>query len=502
MVECRTLAMRVLLVNTNRSRDLLPPPPVGLAYLASAAADAGHEVEILDLMRSKDPAVALRRALRQQPRDVVGLSVRNLDNLIRQRVRPQLLPVNQLIELVRAESRAPIVLGGSAVSIAGAATLRRLAADYAIVGEGERSFPLLLQALAGQRPFDQVPGLLRRSGGDVLATPPEREPSFGRSGLERWVDWRDYAKLGSTWPIQGKRGCPLPCNYCLYGAIEGARHRLRPPVEIVDEMAAVQAAARPRAFEFVDSTFNVPTDHAFAVCEEIVRRDLRTALTAQGVNPLGATPALMTAMRRAGFNSFMVSAESASDRMLARLGKGYTSAHVHRTRDATRASGMVSLWFFMLGGPGETEASVEETVSFAERQLDWPGCLSIFFTGVRVLPGTEVEKIARAEGQVARDDDLVAPRFYLSPEIDERRVQERIRRALAVRPNLVHAAEEDASIQRLMNAVLPRIGIAPPYWRFLPLALRSFPLRQLRRLRADFGDSANPADRPEQSPAA
>jgi radical SAM superfamily enzyme YgiQ (UPF0313 family) len=494
--------MRVLLVNTNRSRDLLPPPPVGLAYLASAAAQAGHELEILDLLRSDDPEETLRHALRRVAPDVVGLSVRNLDNLVRQRVRPQLVTVNSLLQVVRAESRAPIVLGGSAVSIAGAATLRRLDADYAIVGEGERSFVLLLQALSGRRPIHEVPGLLRREGGDVLATPLEREPSFGRSGLERWVDWRDYEKLGSTWPIQGKRGCPLPCNYCLYGTIEGARHRLRPPAEIVDEMVAIQAAAKPRAFEFVDSTFNVPAEHALAVCEEISRRGLRTALTAQGVNPLGATPAMLGAMRRAGFNSFMVSAESASDAMLARLGKGYTSAHVHRTRNATRESGMVSLWFFMLGGPGETEATVEETVSFAERQLDWKGCLSIFFTGVRVLPGTEVERIAKAEGQVAKEDDLVEPRFYMSPEIDERRVLERIRRAVAVRPNLVHAAEEDASIQHLMNACLPRLGVPPPYWRFLPLVLRSFPLRQLRRLRADFGESSLPGDHPAPSAAA
>jgi radical SAM superfamily enzyme YgiQ (UPF0313 family) len=494
--------MRVLLVNSNRSRDLLSPPPVGLAYLASAAADAGHEVELLDLLLSRDPDGDLRRALKRRPPDVVGLSVRNLDNLVRQRVRSQLVPVVRLLETVRRESRAPVVLGGSAVSIAGEHALRRLGADYAIVGEGERSFVLLLEALEGKRPLETVPGLLRRAGGDVLATPPERSPSFGRSGLERWVDWRDYERLGSTWPIQAKRGCPLPCNYCLYGTIEGARHRLREPADVVDEMLAVQAAARPRAFEFVDSTFNVPTDHALAVCDAIARRGLRTALTAQGVNPLGASPTLMTAMRRAGFNSFMVSAESASDKMLSRLGKGFTSDHVHRTRDATRASGMVSLWFFMLGGPGETEATVEETLSFAERLLDWKGCLAIFFTGIRVLPGTEIERVAKAEGQIREGDDLVEPRFYLSPELDERWVLKRIRRAVALRPNLVHAAEEDAIIQRAMNALLPRLGIAPPYWRFLPLALRSFPLRQLRRLRADFGESSLPLDGGAPSPAA
>ncbi len=488
--------MRVLLVNANRSRDLLPPPPVGLAYLASAAADAGHEVEILDLLLLPRPGRATSAsALRRRSPDVVGFSVRNLDNLIRQRVRAQLVPVARLLAVVRGESRAPIVLGGSAVSIAGAPrcggstpTTRSSARANA------RSCCCSRRSPAGVR-SRPCPGCCAARAATSSRHLPSATPVFGRSGLERWVDWRDYERLGSTWPIQAKRGCPLPCNYCLYGAIEGARHRLRAPADVVDEMAAVQAAARPRAFEFVDSTFNVPTDHALAVCDEIARRDLRTALTAQGVNPLGASPTLMAAMRRAGFNSFMVSAESASDSMLSRLGKGYTSEHVHRTRDATRASGMVSLWFFMLGGPGETEATVEETVSFAERLLDWKGCLAIFFTGIRVLPGTEIERIAKAEGQIAEGDDLVEPRFYLSPELDERRVLQRIRQAVALRPNLVHAAEEDAIVQHLMNAVLPRLGVPPPYWRFLPLALRSFPLRQLRRLRADFGESLAPPSR-------
>jgi radical SAM superfamily enzyme YgiQ (UPF0313 family) len=192
-------------------------------------------------------------------------------------------------------------------------------------------------------------------------------------------------------------------------------------------------------------------------------------------------------MGRAGFNSFMVSAEAGSDVMLERLRKGFTLDHVHRTREAVRGSGMVSLWFFMLGGPGETEATVEETVSFAERWLDWPGCLAIFFVGVRVLPGTEVARIAREQGQVREDDDLLDPTFYFSPELDERWVVARLRRAVARRANIVHAAEQDAKIQRLMSGLLTRLRVAPPHWRFLPRLLGSFPLRELRRLRPDFG---------------
>jgi len=482
--------MRALLVSTNRCRDLLPPPPVGVGYVATAAADAGHDVRLLDLQLARHPERQLARAAREFRPDVVGFSVRNLDNLIRQRARSQFTALAPLLATVREHTRVPVVLGGPAVSIAGASALRRLDADFAVIGEGEGSFVALLEAVQGRRAVDQIPGLVHRRGGDLITNPRTHAERFGGSGLERWLDWKPYERIGSTWAIQTKRGCPLPCNYCLYGAIEGARYRLRAPGDVVDEIERVRREHDPRTFEFVDSTFNLPVDHALAVCEEIARRGGRAALTAQGVNPLGASPELFKAMKRAGFNSFMVSAESGSDAMLQRLGKGFSVDHVHATIEAARASGMVSLWFLMLGAPGETQATVEESLSFAERWLDWAGCLVILFAGVRVLPGTEVARIARAEGQIALDDDLVEPRFYFSRDVDERWLVDRIRRAVARRANIVHAAEEDARLQRVMNSVLSGMRVAPPHWRFLPRVLDAFPLRQLRRLRPDFGRAA------------
>ena len=479
--------MRALLVSTNRCRDLLPPPPVGLGYVATTAAEAGHDVRLLDLQLTRHPEGQLAKAAREFRPDLIGFSVRNLDNLIRQRAREQFSSVAPLLAAVHEHSRAPVVLGGPAISIAGASALRRLDADFAVIGEGERSFVALLEALQGQGTVDQIPGLVHRRNGDLIANPQAHAERFRGSGMERWLEWKSYERIGSTWAIQTKRGCPLPCTYCLYGTIEGSRYRLRPPGDVADEMERAWREHRPRTFEFVDSTFNLPADHALAICEEISRRGVHAALTAQGVNPLGASPELFRAMKRAGFNSFMVSAEAGSDAMLGRLGKGFSVDHVHATIEAARTSGMISLWFFMLGAPGETPATVEETLSFAERWLDWEGCLVILFAGVRVLPRTEVERVARAEGQVEPDDDLVEPRFYFSRDVDERWLAERIRRTVARRANIVHAAEEDAKLQRVMNCVLPGVGVAPPHWRFLPRLLRSFPLRQLRRLSPDLG---------------
>ena len=72
--------MKVLLINPNREQVPWPAIPVGLCTVATATARAGHDVSLLDLAFSKQPGKdTLARVRREQP-DVVGLTVRNIDN--------------------------------------------------------------------------------------------------------------------------------------------------------------------------------------------------------------------------------------------------------------------------------------------------------------------------------------------------------------------------------------------------------------------------------------
>lgn len=474
--------MRVLLVYSNQSRDLLPAPPIGLCYVAGATRRAGHDVRVLDLLTSRRPLDDLRDALRGFAPEVVGISVRNIDNVVSQRPVWHLGELAPMLAVVRRESRAPIILGGPAVSILGAAALRHLDGDFAVVGEGEEAFPKLLAALGGARRYEGIAGLCHRAGDTVVSTPPAPLQSFGASGMEHWIDWPAYQREGGTWAIQTKRGCPLTCTYCAYPAVEGRVCRRRPAPEVVDEIERVMASVGPRTFEIVDSTFNVPHEHAEAICREIIRRALRVNLTASGVNPLGVSETQFALMRRAGFISMIITPEAASDVMLRSLRKGFTVERVHRTARLARESGIASAWFFMLGGPGETEQTVEETVSFVERHLNWRGCLSIFMTGIRILPGTDLAQTALGEKSLPPESDLAAPAFYFSPQVDEEWVLARIRRAIERWPGIVHGAEEGHSTcQRVVDRGLCALGVAPPYWRFLPTLLSLPPLPALRR---------------------
>ena len=458
-----------------------PAPPIGLSYVATAARQAGHDVRFVDLMTSPGPLAELRATIDDFQPEVAGFSIRNIDNVVAQRPAWHLDEVQEMIATVRAHSAARVVLGGPAASILGSAALERLDADFVVVGEGETAFPRLLAALEGRGDLTGIAGLCFRAGGKLISIPPVRHETFGRSGMEQWIRWRAYERAGGTWAVHTKRGCPLDCLYCNYPVMEGRRLRCRTAADVVDEIEHVRRTVGPRTFEFTDSTFNVPESHAAGICEEVIRRKLGVNLSAAGLNPLTASKDLFALMRRAGFCSMNITSDAGSETMLRSLRKGFDVETVRRTAELARGSGIRCTWFFLLGGPGETRATVEETVSFVEANLNWKKFLTIFMTGIRILPGTDLARRAVEEGYLAADQDLCEPVFYFTPGLDEQWVLDRISRAIARCPTIVHGAEQNASpMTRAFNSALYWLGAAPPFYRFLPDFLRCPPLPALR----------------------
>ncbi len=491
--------MRVLFVYSNHVKDLLPAPPIGLSYVASSTADAGHEVQFLDLLLTPCGLGRLSDALRSFRPQVVAISVRNIDNVVHQRLRTHLGALAEQISVVREESDAEIVVGGPAISILGSDALRHIDADFAVLGEGEKSFPHLLEELGAGGNYESIPGVCYRQSDRIVKARAQRLPQFSRSGMERWISWRSYERQGATWPIQTKRGCPLHCTYCTYPTIEGRRMRKRPPEEVVDEIGQVLRKVKPRCFEFIDSVFNAPESYAIELCEAIIRSGLRVNLTTMGVNPRQLSNELLVMMKRAGFNSMMITPESASDPILLRMRKEFCVEHIRHCAELVRGSGISSMWFFMLGAPGETKETVEDTVRFAERHLSWRNCLPMFTTGIRLLPGTALGAEAKRDGYLRPDHDLAQSVFYFSPQVSEAYLLRRVDLAVQRNPNIVHAAE-DPSAEKAAGRVfglLHALGFAPPYWRFFPILL-SLPLVQrgrLQRLARTHGEGRLPERR-------
>lgn len=110
--------------------------------------------------------------------------------------------------------------------------------------------------------------------------------------------------------------------------------------------------------------------------------------------------------------------------------------------------------------------------------------------GIRIFPDTGVARTAYNEGYIAADENLAEPVFYISPQVSEQWMIQRINQAVLKQPNVVLAAEEGQSaLEAAMHKSLKLCGVAPPYWRFLPRML-GFPLlHSLRKYNLNTTDA-------------
>jgi radical SAM superfamily enzyme YgiQ (UPF0313 family) len=485
--------VNVLLINPNREQMPWPAVPIGLCAIATAVERAGHEVRVLDLTFSRDLKTDVLDAVQQHEPDVIGITIRNIDNCNFESPFFYLTEIRDSVVRACREARpsSTVVIGGSAVNVSPRQVFDYLEADYALVGEGEESLPLLLHALSSGGEPARVCGLLAPEMPRDLLLPildtgrmARGEPLSGRATVSdlnasarseawRWVDVRRYALRGGPYPIQTKRGCALKCSYCVYNNIEGHAYRLRSAVSVADEIEEAFRDHRVQSFDFVDSTFNLPLSHARAICEELERRALPLELSTMGLNPAGLTAELLGSMKRAGFRSVMCTPESASDVTLKSLQKGFTKRAVVRAAELLRAADLPTYWFFMLGAPGETMDTVRETLEFCHSHVP-PDHVVLFSTGIRVYAGTPLERVCKNLGWFENEDPLFLPSWYLSPELDLDELYSTLVRAAADHPNWMTNAETvlRPAMGLMMKKAFQMIGWKGPFWVHLPKVFR------------------------------
>jgi radical SAM superfamily enzyme YgiQ (UPF0313 family) len=403
--------VRVLLISANTETMNMPVLPLGLACVAAATRNAGNEVALLNLMFEGDPMLGIRNSLEDFRPNVIGISVRNIDDQNLPRPQFLLAPVREIIASCRSLSVAPIILGGAGYSIFPDSALRYLGADMGIQGEGEVVFPVVVDRIGKGAQASDIPGICLpgqpaegRSFEKNLDDLPLPEPSLwippGADNRKLWV------------PVQSRRGCPLDCTFCSSSAIEGRSVRRRSPDRIVKWLAELRETGC-RNFNFVDNTFNLPPTYAKDLCRQVIQAELDLNLWCI-IYPKWIDTKLVELMRRAGCRQISFGFESGSDRMLRRLHKRFNRKEVSAVSEMFAEAGIERMGFLLLGGPGETKDSVEESLSFADSlNLE---ALKIT-VGLRIYRQTPLARTALSEGVIRADEDLLLPRFYLTPEL-------------------------------------------------------------------------------------
>ncbi|MFH1130821.1 MAG: radical SAM protein [Pseudomonadota bacterium] len=456
---------KVLLINTNTVQSPYPVPPLGICLLAEAL-KGRYEVLVFDGVFGKTDHLGATVA--DFSPDYVGMGIRNIDNPVMRQPEFYLDGiVENFAKPLRELTNAPLILGGSGYSLFPRILLDELGADYGVVGEGEKTFLQLLTALDEGGTADGIPGVLVARGRDFSNERADflAPANIPFSNIDKWVDFSKY-RARSSYPIQTKRGCHHRCVYCTYPTIEGAHCRMRSPKSIVDEIGNAISRLGDVTFEFVDSVFNDPPGHAEELCRELIRRSLGVRLRTMGINPRGATSKLFELMKEAGFSQIDCTPDSACPRVIEALGKGFTKKVLIEAARGIKQSGLPTMWFFLFGGPGETEDSLGETLDFIDEMVD-ENDLVYLAAGLRIYPGTSLHQKALNENVVKSTDSLLVPQFYVSQGIGPDRLYELIVRACSTRANCIPAWESTPSeeIRKRAMQLRAELNLDEPMFR-------------------------------------
>lgn len=408
-----TPAKTVLLISANRHCDPYPVYPLGVSYLATALKNSldGFEILVFDInLSTVDELSAL---IRERKPDYIGLSLRNADGANSLEDNDFMAGYRELAKIVRANSKAPLIIGGAGFSIFPEIFMRELGADYGIRGEGEKTLPELIEKLEKGEPVERVEGLVVREGDGFRIN----ERHCFLQTLQ--VDFEDslagfYWKQSGMLNIQTKRGCPFHCVYCSYPVIEGRTVRTLDSDAVVDNILRLKKEKGIDYLFFTDSVFNICNDYNRELAEKLIRSGADISWGAY-FTPRNLDDESMELFKRSGLTHIEFGSESFSDECLSAYGKSFNFEDILKCSELSLKHQVYYAHFLIFGGYGETRRTVEETIRNAKK-LEY----TVFFpfVGMRIYPHTALREIAVREGVITAEDDLMVPKYYLAKDFD------------------------------------------------------------------------------------
>jgi radical SAM superfamily enzyme YgiQ (UPF0313 family) len=415
----------LVLINANQMQP--PVAPIGLDYVATAAQQAGISTEVVDLCLADDPDRLLPEYFARVSPMLVGVTFRNVDDSFWPSATWFVPALTELVTQLRQLTSAPVLLGGVGFSVFAERLVQRTGADYGIRGDGEQAIVELWHALTGKGALEQVPGLVWRNGGSVRSNRPAWPATLSVPTSRSSIDNAAYFARGGQGGIETKRGCPRKCIYCADPLAKGTRVRERDPREIADEFETL-AGQGVDVLHLCDGEFNVPRLHAQRVCEELISRKLSERVrwyTYATVTPFDAQLAAL--MHRAGCVGIDFTGDAGSNHMLVRYSHPHRQSDLGETVRLCRQHQIRCMIDLLLGGPGETPETVQETISLLKSIAPDRVGASL---GLRLYPGTPAAAQLLAEGPLEDNPgirrkysgpvELLRPTFFISPALGSR----------------------------------------------------------------------------------
>jgi anaerobic magnesium-protoporphyrin IX monomethyl ester cyclase len=216
-----------------------------------------------------------------------------------------------------------------------------------------------------------IKGLIRRHGADIITNPPRPyiadldDLPLPRHELLPVKHYRAPLVGGPYGFVVPSRGCPAGCRFCIKHVSYGRSVRYRAADNVLDEMEQLISLGVRKIHMYAD-LFTINRDHVMAICQGILERKLDVRWTCNSRVDF-VDPEMLRAMHAAGCWMISWGIESADAGMLKRMNKGITTAKVEQALSWSKEAGIMNWGYFIIGLPGETEATIRASIDFAKK---------------------------------------------------------------------------------------------------------------------------------------
>lgn len=410
--------MKLLLINPP-IREWAKPNcfPLGLGYIASILRNNGHEVEVMDINAHRWDRQAVEKKIADASFDIIGIGG----------IITVYHYVKWLIEIAKKyHPEKKVIVGGSVGTSIPHIIFEKTQADIVCISEGEITIVDLCEALGDRnKELREVDGIWFRALDRSIVRNHPRSPikdldilpwpawdlfpmdiyvtnPVGAPNRNKWIDGDTDNDTPLSMNLNGTRGCPYKCIYC-YHDFMGQGYRHRSADSIVKEMNFLYDKYSIKYFHFTDDEFVLKKNFIYDFCKQ-VRSEFKNDVTwgcAGRVNLM--TEDLIATMADAGCVSIGYGIESGSQKMLDTMKKGVT---VEQAKEAIRLTSKYLGWAdcsFMIGTPGESKDTIQETIDFC-KELELNPEVIFFSTP---YPGTELYHMALEQNKIQDEEEYI-----------------------------------------------------------------------------------------------
>ncbi|MBU0993561.1 MAG: B12-binding domain-containing radical SAM protein [Proteobacteria bacterium] len=385
--------MKIALIAPPYPLEQAPSPPLGICYVASACKEAGHEVKIFDYIVSQYTKEKLKAALDVFQPDILGATSVTMNF-------PMAAEIMKTAKNHRPEMTT--MMGGPHVSFDYENVLNQYPeVDVIVTGEGELTLKELLPVIKDRACWHDIQGIAFMDDQKIVKTP-QRE--FIQNLDDLPMPTRDllpmakYMALGFPVSIITSRGCPNKCIFCLGRRMVGMKVRYRSADKILDEIEYLLSFGLSR-INIADDFFTANKNRVTAFCEEILKRGIKFDWSAFA-RVDSVSKEMLEMMKKAGCDAVSFGIESGNLNILKTVQKGITPDQARNAIQSCKEAGMIAHASFILGLPGETPDSMEETLQFA-KELNIPFGYHL----LAPFPGTAIrEDIQNYDLEILSDD--------------------------------------------------------------------------------------------------